>query len=658
MYNELISKRLEDLRNRMKLENIDYYLFVTADFHSSEYVSGYFKAREYFSGFNGSNGDLLVWKDGAALWTDGRYFLQASQQLEGTGIELMKMGMKDVPTVEEFLEKRMLPDEKLGVDGRCIPLGRGKELEEVCRRVSSKACKDAENPENSGVVLIDLAENTWVGRPALPENKAWLLKKADTGESRAERISRVRGEMKKKNADVLVLSSLDDIAWLLLLRGADIDYNPVVLSYAVVLENRINLYINKKTLDESITKELEADGVVIKDYNAIYGDVKDVQGLIRESGGNVKDEPLVMLDPKKVSYSLYMAVCENGVSGESSGKAGGVRLLEEACPITIMKACKTPEEIEFERKAHLKDGVAVTKLLYHLHRLRESRDFKTGEKTVTELKVAERLLELRKSMNGFLDQSFAPIIATAEHGAIIHYEPDEESNAAIKSDAFLLMDTGGQYTEGTTDITRTVMMGVPSLRERKLYTAVLCGNLRLAAAVFPEGTTGQNLDILARGELWNSGLDYRHGTGHGVGFLLNVHEGPQNINLKGTGGKLTAAFREGMITSDEPGVYIDGELGIRLENMMVCLPVEKLVNEKDEPVFDGEASGYAKDYGPFYGFETLTMVPFDRRCILPSMMTERDKALLNAYHKKVFEKISPYLDDNERAWLREETREI
>lgn len=621
MFNELIHKRLDDLRSGMKLEGIDYYLFVTADFHASEYVCDYFKSREYFSGFNGSNGDLLVWKDGAALWTDGRYFLQASEQLEGTGIELMKMGMKDVPTVEEFLEKNMLPGETLGFDGRCIPLSRGKGFEEICKKVNAKACKDAENPTDSKVILKDLSEAVWGERPGLPANKAWLLNKSNTGESRKERLDRVRREMADKKASALVLSSLDDIAWLFLLRGGDIEFNPVALSYAIVFEDKVNLYINPEIVSKEVRDELEADGIKLYPYDGIYSDLPKVSGNI-------------MIDPGRISYTLYQ--CINATDGYSTA-------LEETCPITIMKACKTPEEVEFERKAHIKDGVAVTKLLYHLCRLRENEDFKAGKKKVTELQVADKLLGLRQEQEGFLDQSFAPIIATAEHGAIIHYEPDEKSNAVIKKDAFLLMDTGGQYIEGTTDITRTVMMGEPTEEEKRLYTAVLCGNLRLADAVFPEGTSGPNLDILARQELWNLGLDYRHGTGHGVGYILNVHEGPQNINQKGARGKLTASFREGMITSDEPGIYLDGKYGIRLENMMVCL---ENAEHKDS------------DYGPFYRFETLTMVPFDRRSIDPELMNDRDKKLLNDYHRTVFETISPYLNADEAKWLEAETANI
>ena len=473
MYNDKIRGRLESLRAAMKREGIDYYLFVTADFHGSEYVCDYFKAREYFSGFNGSNGDLLVWKDGAALWTDGRYFLQASEQLEGTGIELMKMGMKGVPTVEGFLEEHMLPGEKLGFDGRCIPLGRGRELEEVCEKAEKKACADAGNPVKAGIVLTDIAEGVWADRPALPANKAWLLSKENTGESRAERLSRVRADMKKKGARMLLLSSLDDIAWLFLLRGGDIDFNPVVLSYALIRDNEAVLYVNRSVIPDEVRDELEKDGVELKDYDRIYSDLESPAG---RSDADALSAGKSLIDPDRISYTLYNSL-EKGSSKED--------IIEDKCPVILMKSRKTPEETEFERKAHILDGAAVTKLIYRLHLLRESEEFKSGKKKVTEREVADILLGLRKEMEGFLDQSFAPIIATGAHGAIIHYEPDEKSNAVIEKDSFLLMDTGGQYMSGTTDITRTVMMGEASEEEKRLYTAVLVGNLRLADAVFP-----------------------------------------------------------------------------------------------------------------------------------------------------------------------------
>ncbi len=637
----------------MEIEGIDYYFITTADYHNSEYVADYFKSREYFSGFTGSNGDLLVWADGAALWTDGRYFLQAEEELEGTGIGLMKIGEKGTPTVEEFIEKKMLPGQKLGCDGRCISINLGKKLAETAAKVNSKACKDAENPEDSAFIYdIDLAEKVWTDRPQIPHNMTWLLDEKITGQSRAARIEAVREKMKNEGADGMVLASLDDIAWMLLLRGSDIEYNPVGLAFLIMLQGKILLYTDSRLASATDDFLLDKDGVIIKPYKAIFKDIKEMRHLVSEEGK-------VLVDPDRLSYALYMELIEgfshsmsDGLTAEFSdvlrrrvdasfdAKSAYTRVLCKQSPTVLMKAVKTKEEIECERQAHIKDGVAVTKFQYMLHCLREDEEFKSGKKTLTELEAAEYLLNLRKAQEGFLDQSFAPIIATAEHGAIIHYEPDEKSNATIKKDAFLLMDTGAQYMQGTTDITRTMFMGQPDEMAKQVYTAILMGNLELADAYFPEGTTGANLDILARRHLWRLGYDYKHGTGHGVGFLLNVHEGPQNISRRGRLGTMGTAFVPGMITSDEPGIYLPGRFGIRLENMMVC--VEKDKTESDE----------------FYGFETLTMVPFDRRSIEVSMMSENSINLLNQYNARVYETISEYLTEDERAWLREETAPI
>ena len=619
MYNEIIHTRIESLRKGMKNSGIDYYLITTADFHSSEYVSDYFKCREFFSGFTGSNGDLLVWQDGAALWTDGRYFLQAEEELSGTGIRLMKMGEKNVPTVEEFLLDRMLPCENIGVDGRCIPLSRGEALQNMLHKVDAKACMDAENPNKSKLIWnIDLAENIWHDRPALPAGPAWLLSKETTGKSRSERLEKIREAMKKSDCDSLVISSLDDIAWLLLLRGGDIEYNPVALSYFVLQENKAYLYINPAVLNDEVRNALAADGISVCEYNSVYSDLQNNKLNINKA----------LIDPNRLSYALYMSLKVG---------AGEEKLVKDTCPTILPKACKTDAEISGEKLAHIRDGVAVTKFLHYLDNLRNSSDFLNGKSTITELDLAETLLDFRKAQEGFLDQSFAPIIATGPHGAIIHYEPDEKSNAVIEKDAFLLMDTGAQFNCGTTDITRTVVMGTPTEEMKLHYTAVLRGNLNLAAAVFREGTTGTNLDILARKPLWDLGMDYRHGTGHGVGFILNVHEGPQNISQKSGGGKPGTAFRPGMITSDEPGLYLDGKYGIRIENMMVCVAKSK------------------SEYGEFYGFETLTMVPFDRAAIEPALLSAEELCLLNDYHKKVYENISPYLTESEKDWLKRET---
>lgn len=626
MYNDLINERLTHLRAAMKSNELDYYLITTADYHSSEYVADFFKAREYFSGFTGSNGDLLVWEKGAALWTDGRYFLQAEEELEGTGIALMKMGEKGVPSIEEFLEKNMLPGERLGTDGRCIPISRGNRLSDTLSKVNKKACADAENPYECSLIWdVDLASAAWNDRPDLPSEKIWFIDSSNVGESRAKRLERVRDKLKAEGAKCLVLSSLDDIAWLYLMRGNDIEYNPVALSYSIVFEDKALLYINTDAVSVSDVEALKTDGIEVKAYSEIVNDLKAIDEYIEADGA-------ILADPDRLSYALYMSITGCGDMKN--------RLVLKTSPTVLMKAVKTATEIENERTAHIKDGVAVTKFLYWLHCLREDPLFVSGKRVVTEMEAAEVLLEYRKAQEDFIEESFAPIVATGAHGAIIHYEADVKSNAAIEKDVFLLMDTGAQYLQGTTDITRTFMMGNASDEMKKHYTAVLCGNLELADAYFPEGTTGPNLDVLARKALWKLKLDYRHGTGHGVGYLLNVHEGPQNINQKGRLGRLGTAFEHGMITSDEPGVYIPGKYGIRLENMMVCIK-------------SGES-----EYGEYFGFDTLTMVPFDARSISAEDMSEYDIELLNKYHRKVYETIAEYLTEDERAWLKAETAPI
>lgn len=617
MYNEVIGSRIESLRKKMTDEGLNYYLITSADYHNSEYVSDFFKCREYMSGFNGSNGNLLVWNDGAALWTDGRYFLQAAQQLEGTGIELMKMGEKNVPTVSEFLKKNMMPGQKLGLDGRCITLNFGEELEKaVCAADKSDECEFVWN--------LDLISEIWNDRPNMPNSNIWFLEKKHTGSSRSERLNAVREKMKAEGAGALILASLDDIAWLFLMRADDIEYNPVALSYAVVTDKEVYLYINSKCIDDRDRKILSTENISVREYRNFDTEIAAIVKKLTEGSENYK----IMMDPDRTSYAVFMKVKTTCPSGA---------VISTTSPTVSMKAAKTEEEIEFERSAHIKDAVAVCKLLYRLDGLRNDAAFLNGSKKVSELEIAKMLLSLRKDQPDFIEESFAPIIATGAHGAIIHYEPDEKSNAVIQKDTFLLMDTGAQFLQGTTDITRTVVMGQPTEEMKKLYTAVLIGNLELADAYFPENTTGSNLDAIARKALWKLGLDFRHGTGHGVGFLLNVHEGPQNISRRGRNGKMGASFVHGMITSDEPGVYIDGKFGIRLENMMVCL--------KDRET----------EYGLFHRFETLTMVPFDRRSIEKKYMTEYDVSLLNDYHKKVFEKVSPYLNEEEKNWLAGET---
>lgn len=596
----LTRETITELRKQMKKEKIDAYMIVTDDFHGSEYVGDHFKARAYISGFTGSAGTLVVTQDMAGLWTDGRYFLQAGEQLAGSGIDLFKMGEPGVPTVHQFIVQKLKAGQVLGFDGRTVNAREAFALKE-----------ELEKKNASVVYELDLVDRVWVDRPALSAEPVTLLEEIYTGESRETRIARVRKVMEERGADLFVLASLDDIAWLLNIRGNDVAYNPVVLSYLLVGKKDIRLYINETVLDDTVKAALGQAGVSFYPYNSIYEDMKKI---------NTKNT--VMLDATKVNFSLISNIPD------------AVPILDIPCPTVLMKAVKTPVEVENEKKAHIKDGVAVCRFLYWLKT-------NVGKIPMTEISVAEKLEEFRQMGENYRGQSFDPIAAYAEHGAIVHYSATPETDKEIKADSFLLLDTGGQYLEGTTDITRTVALGGITAEMKKYFTAVLKGNLNLVAAKFKKGCVGVNLDYLAREALWEMGMDYNHGTGHGVGYYLNVHEAPNGFRFKQVPERNeSAVFEEGMITSDEPGLYLEGKYGIRLENLIVC---EKYMEN---------------EYGEFLQFKPLTFVPFDLDAVEPSLMTEKERARLNQYHAEVFEKISPYLNEEEKAWLAHETRAI
>ncbi len=602
---EIYVQRLNALRREMKKQNIDAYLIVSEDFHGSEYVGDYFKCREYISGFDGSAGSLLIMEEEAGLWTDGRYFIQAAEQLEGTGIRLQKMGEDGVPTIVEFLVNNMKDGQCLGYDGRTISY-----------HYAEKIKKALQDKKISFVEDIDLVGDIWEERPAMSCEPVWVLEDSLVGMTRREKLNKLREKMREEGAQYHLLTSLDDIAWLYNIRGNDIAYNPVVLSHSLIDEKGENtfLYVNPDAVDKDVEAILLQDGIKLKPYLQIYEDLK------------TSEMHSLMVDESCTNVAFMSAISPS------------VRVIGKENPTRLWKAVKTHEEIENERMAHRKDGVAVTKLIYWLKSLEKTDAFSKQE--ITEQSVGEHLLSLRQEQEGFLEQSFAPIIATGAHGAIVHYESTDETNIPIENNTFLLMDTGGQYYQGTTDITRTVGIGQLTKQQKEHYTAVLRGNLNLAAARFKYGCAGGNLDYLARSPLWESGLDYNHGTGHGVGYLLNVHEGPNAIRLKNGDGSVGAVLEEGMITSDEPGLYLEHQYGIRLENLILCKKAEKT------------------SMGQFMEFETLTMVPFDRDAILPDCMSEKEKEWLDAYHARVYENISPYLDEDEKQWLYEVTRPI
>lgn len=586
------------LRRRMQEEQVDACLIMTDDFHGSEYVGDYFKSREYISGFTGSAGTLLVMKDTAGLWTDGRYFLQAEAQLSGSGITLYRSGQPGVPSVKEFLRKEMQPGETLCFDGRCVMASAARELREILEPGGVSVRSD-----------LDLAGDIWTDRPAISREPVWILEEQYAGAGVGEKIQEVRRLLRAEKADWFLLAALEDICWLLNIRGNDVACTPVVLSYLMMSQKEVCWYVQKEALTDAVREYLEKSDVQVREYDAIYEDVSLLPAGAR-----------LLYDENHVNDALVRRISPE------------VEAFDGENPTLLLKAVKNPVEVENERAAHVRDGVAVTRFIYWLKK-------HVGKEPVTELSAAARLEELREEQEDYIGPSFYPILAYGEHGAIVHYSADEQSDVPLRPEGFLLADTGGHYKEGTTDITRTIALGPLSDEQKEMYTMVLKAHIRLADAVFLRGATGMSLDVLARTPLWERGFDYNHGTGHGVGYLLSVHEGPNSFRYR------PAAFRgndcvmeEGMITSDEPGIYLEGKFGIRLENLLVC--TRKKTNA----------------YGTFMGFEPLTMVPFERDAILWEQLSEKEISWLNAYHKKVCETIAPYLDEEERSWLKEVTK--
>ena len=595
-----MKRELELLREKMRETGVDACLIPTSDFHGSEYVGDYFKCREYISGFTGSAGTLVITLDEAGLWTDGRYFLQAAKQLEGSGIMLRKERQPGVPAIEEYLKRTLKRGETLGFDGRCI--------------MQDSAEKLITQLNAQGVAVrtdIDLAGAVWKNRPELSAQPVWPLPVEYAGESSESKIKRVREFLAEKKADYFLLTSLEDIAWLLNMRGNDVESTPVILSYLLLGEKELTWYVQEKCLSEKIKILLEMQGIKAAPYAQIYEDVK-----------KLPEDASVYYDKSAVNTALVSSLPEK------------VKKIEGINPTFLFKAKKNPVEVENERNAHIKDGVAVTKFIYWLKS-------QIGKTKITEISAAEQLEQFRNAQEHYVEPSFAPIIAYKEHGAIVHYSATKESDVELKPESFVLADTGGHYLEGTTDITRTIALGSLTQEEKEMYTTVLKGHIQLEMARFLQGCSGQSLDVLARTPLWEKGLDYNHGTGHGVGYLLSVHEGPNSFRYRpSVNGRNDCVFEEGMITSDEPGIYLEGKFGIRLENMIVC------------------QKAMENDYGSFLCFDALTLVPFERSAIIAEELSTKEKEWLNKYHQKVFETIAPYLTEEEAGWLREETQEF
>lgn len=587
--------KLQDLREAMKKSNIDYYIIPSSDSHQSEYVADYFKGREFISGFTGSAGTLLVGSKVAYLWADGRYFIQAESQLKGSSIELMKMATQGYPTIEEWIAENIKKNEVLGFDGRVISVSQYKKFENI-------AIKN----EFSIDVKKDLLEDVWESRPELPKVEVFNHEEIFAGASTSEKLTKVREHMTKMKAENYILTSLDDIAWLCNIRGGDVKFNPVALAYVLVGEDYAKLYIDKNKVPEDVKTKLEKQGFSIYGYN----DIEDHVALLKGT---------TIIDDSKVSAKIYLALSKE------------VKVIEEINITTHLKAIKNSTEIENIKKSQIRDGVAMVKFIKWLKEA-------VGKETVSEISASEKLSALRAEGENAKGDSFNTIAGYKEHAAMMHYSATKESDYELKTEGMFLVDSGGQYLDGTTDITRTFVLGKLSEEEKRDFTLVVKGHIDLSMAKFLKGTTGSNLDILARRPLWEYGIDYKCGTGHGVGFFLNVHEGPQGLRSTGIN---PISFDPGMVVTNEPGVYKEGKHGIRIENLLLVVEDVK-----------------SQEFGEFYKFETVTMCPIDLNGINVDMLSAEERAWLNDYHKEVFEKLSVYLNEEEVEFLRHETREV
>ena len=594
-----VVKRLKDLRELMEQRGIDIYVVPTSDFHESEYVGEYFKARKFITGFTGSAGTAVITKTQAGLWTDGRYFVQAKNQLKDSTVTLFPMGEENVPTVAEFVKENLPPKGCIGFDGRVVNGKAGEEYKHI-----------ADEKKGRLYVEEDLVDLIWEERPPMSKKPFFILEEKYSGKSTKEKLQEVRGEMEKEKADIHILTSLYDIAWLLNVRGGDIDYVPVVLSYLVLSKEECVWFLQQEILTEEQKSYLKDNGIVTKEYEEIYSYVPEIPG-----------DKKALLHKSEVNYRIVNALKDT------------VEIIDKENPTELMKSVKNKTEAENTIKAHVKDGVAFTKFMYWLKN-------SIGKEEITEISASDVLENFRRQQENFLDLSFDTISAYGANAAMMHYSATEETNALLKPEGFLLVDSGGHYLEGTTDITRTMALGPITEEMRLHFTTVLCSNLNLASARFLHGCTGRNLDILSRGPLWKLGIDYKCGTGHGVGHILNVHEGPNSFRWQKREGVPEAVLEEGMITTDEPGVYIEGAYGIRTENELLC------------------KKGVKNEYGQFMEFETITYAPIDLDAIDPNLMTEEQRAVLNEYHKKVYEVLSPYMTQEENKWLKEYTRAV
>lgn len=591
-----IPERILALRKVMKEKNIAAYIVPSSDPHLSEYPADHWKSRGWISGFNGSAGTIVVTADKAGLWTDSRYFLQAEIQLEGSGITLYKASLPETITQVEFLCQELKKGETVGFDGATYSAADGLKLQEQLMR--------------KGILVqtaYDLIDPIWTDRPAIPTNPIFEMPVAFSGQSVAEKFNAINDQLHKSGADCLILAALDEVAWTFNIRGTDVTYNPVAVAYGFVSEKESVLFINPQKVTAEVATHLKSEGVVLADYT-----------MIGKYLAQLPTDYTVFVDPARTNLALYNAIPQ------------GCAIVEEITPANHLKSIKNKTEIEGFRNALVKDGIALTRFHIWLE-----QQMNAGEK-VTELSASAKLSSLRAEQPLYLMDSFETICGYAGHGAIVHYAPTPESDATLLPEGLLLMDSGAQYMDGTTDITRTVALGEPTEQMRKDFTRTLKGMIGIAKCKFPAGIRGCLIDAFARKALWDAGIQYLHGTCHGIGHCLNVHEGPQSIRMEDN----PVILREGMVMSDEPAMYRTGEYGIRTENMIL------IIEDSETP------------WGKFLTFETLTLCHIDTRLVIPEMLSMREHAWLNKYHQMVYDRLSPHLNAEEKAWLKEKTREI
>ena len=592
-----IPERIAALREAMKQHKIDAYIIPTSDPHMSEYPADCWKYREWISGFTGSAGTVIITADKAGLWTDSRYFLQASTQLEGTGIELFKMMLPETPTIPEFQTHELKEGQTVGLNGEIYSLADARSLE--------KALAEKEIKLNTNASLID---PIWKERPAIPEAPMFEMPIELSGKSTEDKLLDINKMLHKAGADCTILSALDEVAWTFNIRGTDVAYNPVVISYAFVSEKESVLFVNPKKIPAEIAEHLKKEGVTLADY-----------GMLATFLSRLPERTRVFIDSKRTNVAIYNALPKSSI------------LIEGISPANHLKSIKNETEIKGFRNAVLKDGIAMTKFYFWLEKM-----LKAGEK-VTELSAAAKLTALRSEQPQYVMDSFASISSYGPHGAVVHYSPTPETDTELKTDSLYLLDSGAQYLDGTTDITRTIALcDEPSEQMKKDFTRALKGTIGIAKCKFPAGIRGCLIDAFARKALWDAGINYLHGTCHGIGHCLNVHEGPQSIRME----ENPVILEPGMVMSDEPAMYRPGEYGIRTENMI-------LIREDSET-----------EFGKFLGFETLTLCYIDTKLVIPSMLSVREHAWLNKYHQMVYDLVSPHLNEEEKAWLKEKTAEI